>query len=236
MTKNLLLPLALILVLSLSLVACGDNSAPSDSGNNSTTEPLTSDNDDVTTTVEAVTSGTVEEISRPPASAELSAEWNSYQFELEGKIYTLPLRYSELEANGWTAQNAKNMEETLESGKYILNYITLSYGGKENTEIGVQFVNLDDEDRTLAECYVGGIQLAENSWNKNTVLYFPGGFTIGSTKEEVEALYGEPNATQDRSTTIEWTYETQNYATLTFTFTKETGKIEKMRMSNLYLS
>jgi hypothetical protein len=239
---------ALVFLLVFSLAACGDNavpdtSAPDTSGNNSPTPPATNNGGAAAPTDSEApeapetpeTPEMVEETARPPASAELSAEWSSFQFELEGKIYTLPIRYSELEANGWVAENAQDMDEILEAGKYILNYQTMVYSDKENSEIAVQFANLGDEDVPLSECHVSGIQFSEYSWNKDTVLYFPGGFTIGSTQEEVEALYGEPSETQELSSTVEWKYKTQIYDDVIFTFTKESGKIEKMRISNIYL-
>lgn len=240
--------LAVIVATMMLLSAC-DTEAPTDhSGNNSATPSESfgnSGNNSITSSAsnkegegaatDSITPEAIEEPTRPLVSADLSSEWSSFQFELEGKLYTLPFSYSELEANGWIAQDNQELDETLESGKYVINYTTLVYSNKENTEIYVQFANLDEKDMPLRECYVSGIQFAQYSWSENTVLYFPGGFTLGSTKQDVEKLYGEPSNTQESSTTIEWKYETKNYNDVIFTFTKETGKIEKMRMSNAYL-
>jgi len=176
-----------------------------------------------------------EEIARPSANANLSAEWLSFQFELEGQIYTLPVLYSELEANGWVAQNEKDLDDILEVGQYTVSYTTLINGSEENTEISVQFANLSDGALTMRECYVSGIQFYATSWNENTTLYFPGGFALGNTLEEVKTLYGEPETTQEYSTTTEWKYSTENYNNVILTFTNDTGVIEKMRMSNAYL-
>jgi len=238
--------LALALILALSFAACGGNTGSDNSEDNVTSSSVVDDGDDATPT-DTEPAETLEgsegskgseatgETTRPPASAELSPEWDSFQFDLEGVIYTLPIRYSELEANGWVAQNEQDLEETLEPDQYIAGYITLVNSNKENSEISAQFANLDDEDMLLHECYVSGIQFAEYSWSEDTVLYFPGGFTIGSTMEEVEALYGEPSETSELSATVDWKYQTEIYDGITITFTKETGEIEKLRMTNLYL-
>jgi len=226
--------LAPALILALSLTSCGSKTNNDLPDNNSTEPPVANDSGETTPT-DSEKSEAAGEITRPPASAELSAEWNTFQFELEGEIFTLPIRYSELEAKGWVAENDKDMDNTLEAGNYILNYTTIVNNNKENSEISVQFANLSDKDLPLRECYVSGIQLFEYSTSKDTVLYFPGGFTMGSEKAEIEALYGEPSETQEFSNTVEWTYKDQIYASVILTFTKETGEIEKMRMSNIYL-
>lgn len=169
---------------------------------------------------------------RPPASAELSGEWNSYQFELQGKIYTLPILYSQLEADGWSLHNKEDREETLKSNQYILSYLTLIHGEDEDTETGAQFSNFSKETLTLPDCYVTSISIGNYSWNENAVLYFPGGISIGSTQAEVEALYGKSAEITESSATTDWTYRTDNYGYIIFTFTNETGTIERMRMSN----
>jgi hypothetical protein len=217
----------LALALALALAACGKNPAPDDPGAISANTP------DAPSASE--TAAIAEEIDLPPASAELSSQWNSFQFELEGAIYTLPMRWTELEANGWAAGNSRDMDEILEPGKYILNYMTMVYSNKENSEIYVQFANLGDEDMPLGDCYVSGIQFAGYSWNKNTSIYFPGGLTVGSTRAEVEALYGQPSETQGASSALEWKYQTQIYEDVIINFNSDTEKIEKMRMSNIYL-
>jgi hypothetical protein len=224
-----ILILALAFVFALSTAACGNNSG------NSSEPPPDSVSDDGDEQTDSRSSGTIHQIARPPVSAELSTEWSSFQFELEGKIYTLPILYSELEADGWTTANSGDLDETLEAGNYIVGNTTLVNSNKENSEVSVQFANLGDADATLKECYVSGVQFAEYSWNKATYIYFPGGFTIGSAKDEVQASYGEPSEIQEYSSTIEWKYQTQIYDGVTFTFTKETGAIEQMRMTNLYL-
>ena len=259
MKKVLTMVLALVMVFSL-LTGCGSNSAvdtesssTSDSGSENAAEPADSNDDsteadefnddtdsaaaesDVNTDSEADEAEVSEETPKPPASADLSSEWSSYQFQLEDKIYTLPIRYSDLEADGWSIKYEGNKEESIKAGSYILNYITLTCSNKENAEIEVQFANLDDKDMQITDCYVASVQYWEHSSNKDTVIYFPGGLTLGSTKEEVAALYGEPNEINSFSNTDKWKYEIQNYDDVTLTINKDTGIIEQIEMANMYL-
>lgn len=226
--------LAVMIATILLLSACGTKTTSDSYGSNSTAPP-TSNSEDNTATTDSATFAPAEETTRPKASADLSSEWSSYQFELEGKLYTLPFRYSELEANGWSTLDTKELDETLEAGKYTVTSTTIVNNNKENCEISIQFSNLDDNDMPLKDCYVSGISLFDSSWSKNTVLYFPGGLTIGSTKEEVNALYGESGDVNETSATIVWKYQTENYTDVIFNFIKETGKIESMKMYNPYL-
>lgn len=235
--KKILLSVLTITIM-LALVACSNTNPADNSSHNSSEPPLTSNDESNTKTSDTKTSDPStpgEEITRPPASAELSKEWSSFEFELQGKLYTLPISYSELAADGWAVKHDEELDETLGADEYIAGYITLAYNNEENTDIGVQFANMGDKELSLKECYVSGIQLFENPLSENTVCYFPGGFTLGSTMDDVEALYGQTGKGLETSTTVELKYQKQNYDDVMLTFVKETGKLEKMRMTNAYL-
>lgn len=228
----------LALALMLSLVACGDKTTTSNPSSENTPPPVSKQDSSTADTPSAEESKPVEEDSdattttRPPASADLSKDWSSFQFELQGKLYTLPVKFSDLTADGWVMKDEAVLSETLEPDQYFVSYTTLVNSNQEDAEISVQFANLGDTSMSVKDCYVNSIQHAEYSWTKNTVLYFPGGIALGMTMDDVKALYGEP---KDTSIATELKYQTENYTDLILTFTTDGSKIEKMRMTNTYL-
>lgn len=224
----------LVLALALSLAACGGSAAKPTSPPEPTAEPTQT----LAPTEEPLeTTAPTEEpaASRPPVSEELPSEWTSFQFELEGVIYTLPLKYSELEANGWVLENEDLAEEMFEVNTYTLVYQTLVNSNKENCEISVQLANLDSEERAAKDCYISGIQYTANQWTENTVIYFPGGLTSGSTMADVQALYGETEDTTVYTNTTECEYSERRYSGVLITYNNETETIEKMRMTNMFI-
>lgn len=171
-----------------------------------------------------------EEVILPVASPDLSSDWSSYQYELNGVIYTLPTPYAELEANGWTPDKNVDLTDTLNKSQYTIGSARLWNG---NDEISVTFYNPGDEELPFSECYIGGIKLFETSRGK-TVLIFPGNVTMGSLLEDVESLYGEPMSKEEGSS-IRLKYERGNYNYVGVDFNPETEKATYLGMFNLHV-
>lgn len=251
MKKQTVLILAVAVLLSLTACSGNNSSATSTTKETASTEPTTStdstdstdpttsttptdstdstDSTDPTTSTDPATPEETE-VTIPLASSDLSTEWSSYQFELNGKIYSLPVSYSEFVANGWAPKSDKQLADTLEPDQYRLSYITL-YNGEN--EISVEFANLDKETLPLSKCYVSGIMFT--SLHKGNTPIFPGNIAIGSPMDTVKTLYGEPPENKERSYSIEWMYQEQIYDHVKITFDPTTKIVTDLSMANLYL-
>lgn len=238
MKKRMALVLATALLLALT--ACGGESPSSSEANESTTSSaVTSSTPEATssapeaTSSEAETASTPEasEAERPVASTDLSTEWDSFQFELNGALYTFPATYAEFEANGWGPGKGVDLGDTLTRNQYTVSFVTLLHG---DNEVTVQFSNLGDEEAAMRDCHVTAVQLSDLH-SGNTTLIFPGNIALGSTQDDVQSQYGEPKEKKESSATTDWKYQTEIYDDVILTFDNETNKITKLRMSNMYL-
>ena len=118
-----------------------------------------------------------------PVQSELSDDLGSLTFELDGVVYTLPIPFAELEANGWKGtwfdlriDPGTNRGATLENG---------------NQSINVSFYNFSDDVQLPNESYIDRISAL--SFLDDTVqLIFPRNIMLGASYEEVIAAYGYP--------------------------------------------
>jgi len=121
-------------------------------------------------------------------SNELSDDLNSLMFSLDGVVYTLPVHFSELEANGWSPFDPDDhlTTDTLEPGDFTHWELII---GDQN--ILVTFTNLSEEVIPISESYITMVVLYERY---NAQLILPGNIMIGSTYEDIITAHGEPNS------------------------------------------
>ena len=123
----------------------------------------------------------------------LSDDLSSGMFSLNGVVYTLPVHFSELEANGWSFCDVKNdhhvATDILESEDFSI--WTLTDG---NQYAIVTFTNWLAEALPVNESYITGIAALEIFSDAQIIL--PGNIMRGSTYEDVIAAYW---ATESRS-------------------------------------
>ena len=121
-------------------------------------------------------------------------ELDSLMFSLDDAVYTLPVRFSELEENGWRPHDtdppsgsADSFEtDTLEPGGFA--HWELIIG---NQNVLVTISNLTEEVLPVSESHVTDVALILGVNNARFIL--PRGIMMGSTHEEVVAAYGEPD-------------------------------------------
>jgi len=116
----------------------------------------------------------------------LSDNLDSPMFYLEGVIYTLPVHFSELEANGWRPYDPDNRFATdiLEPGDFDIWTLTDGY-----QYVSVSVTNISEEAMPVSESYITG--LAALSGMHDARLIFPGNIMFGSTYEDVMAAHGD---------------------------------------------
>jgi len=121
---------------------------------------------------------------------ELSDDLDSLMFGLGGVVYTLPVHFSELEANGWSIYDKR---EDLQSTTYMLEpghrgfWWILTDGDRF---VEVNFINFSEEVLPVSESYIADVSTSQPIVGEQPI--FPGNITIGSTYEDVLAKYGEP--------------------------------------------
>ncbi len=133
------------------------------------------------------------------ADGELSDDWTDMQFMLDGNLYELPVSYRELEADGWKLDLAAYGY----SDGYIMNPGDKTYGTIELTnpdydedlKVWVGFINTGDKAQDILDCEIWTFQMdtcvGSRQLEKYPDMEIAGGIGFGSTREEVEAAFGE---------------------------------------------
>lgn len=133
------------------------------------------------------------------AGGELSDDWTDMQFMLDGNLYELPVSYRELEANGWSF----DLADYGYTDGYIMNpgdktYSTIELSNPDYDEdlmVWVGFINTGDKAQDILDCDIWAFQMDTCVGSRQLENYpdmeIAGGIGFGSTREEVEAAFGE---------------------------------------------
>lgn len=133
------------------------------------------------------------------SGGELSDDWTDMQFMLDGKLYELPVSYRELEANGWSfdlAAYGYTDGYIMNPGDKTYNTIELTNPDyDEDLMVWVGFVNTGDKAQDILDCDIWAFQMDTCVGSRQLESYpdmeIAGGIGFGSTREEVEAAFGE---------------------------------------------
>ncbi|SFD25717.1 hypothetical protein [Clostridium uliginosum] len=118
----------------------------------------------------------------------LSDDLFSYDILLDGKKYTLPVNFSELEADGWSIDPA-SANKTIGTNFYVINIEVI----KNKEHITVSFINNSSEARKLNKCDVGSIMTFGGAGDSKVSAVLPKGISFYATEEEITAAYGKPS-------------------------------------------
>ena len=126
---------------------------------------------------------------------ELGEDLNSFNFALNGVIFTFPTPFAEFENRGWRIYlGPDSYTDILEPGHTIVAILTRGGMGVRYSESAlVGLGNFSDQPIYVRDSYITYVQFDSYRMELGIRLYFPGKITIGSTYEEVIALYGEPD-------------------------------------------
>lgn len=169
------------------LTACGgsDDSDQNKAESNAPTQNEDEKNKEETTKKD-------EEKEETPKREEIamSDDLFDYTVELDGVVYKLPFSFKEMEANGWYCDDPA---EDLKPNSF--RPTSLNHKDTATKLLSVRFHNLSSEVKNFTDCEISGISFNDMNTRKST-FSLPKGITIGSTKEEVLAAYGEPTKTE----------------------------------------
>jgi len=119
----------------------------------------------------------------------LSSSLDSRMISLNGVLYTLPIPFAELAANGWRELHERP-HHTIAPGTSA-RFRILENGGQW---INVSPFNFSETARPIDKSYIDFVSVGSIWEDYASELIFPGNITLGSTYEEVIAAYGTPNA------------------------------------------
>ncbi len=125
-----------------------------------------------------------------PEKEVLSDDYHSGQIQIDGVIYTLPVKGSEFLSNGWNVVNDYDKGITIDPDDD--EEITLSNG---STEADIDFYNYAGQAVTIENCYVSEIYIiADDDEQKGSVI-LPGNLNVSTAKyQDFESKWNKSGA------------------------------------------
>ena len=189
------------------------------------TKKNTSNNNDIRTTQKEIDNKNNEEKTttkkqntssqkNDSASTSISTDWKSGEFQLEGVNFKINSDYSDLVSQGWSVDFTKYKDDNgfiLKPNTKVLSTLRLENSKYEDARIYVGFINRGTTDKHIKECQFWAIDVDNQFSDTPLSFVLPGGIKNGSTKEEIEKVYGVPEADNiyrsSSSNYTEYTYE-----------------------------
>lgn len=156
----------------------------------------------------------------------ISGKLSDFQFAVNDKVWTLPVKAELLEQDGWI-YTADKGEEELEAESYV--------EGKQLTKgkqvLTVDFVNLDTEKKNIKECFVGGITFEQKK--DGPTYQLPGNLITGkAVLNDVLKKYGTPDDEYEEKEDIYVTYKYGLYKEAELVFKLEDEILYKVSLKN----
>jgi hypothetical protein len=156
-----------------------------------------------------------------PTTGKLSNDWKENKIIIDGFLIELPTTtFQEIKALGY---NFSKEEPFALNPNYFTSKGVYSENGKGDIHFVLGFANLTDAILDRTECtitYIGISAPHRNSGNPALNVELPGGIYFGSTKAEVEAVFGPADSVYEEDSFAKFTYKDPNekYHTLEITF------------------
>jgi len=170
-----------------------------------------------------------EEIVAAPVALEspagLSDDIYSFEFSLNGAVFSLPFEYAEIHAHGWVFEDSD-----AELGPNQRTF-TRNVSNSGNT-IGVSIGNLTPNVIQYYDGHIGGVTISERHTGTGTQFVLAGGVTIGTALEDVIATYGEPSEYRESDTFRTLTYSIGIQSDIRIQVSQDTGLVTEIQMTN----
>jgi hypothetical protein len=164
---------------------------------------------------------------------------DAYFIKIDGEKYTYRSKLSDLSKSGYEV-NDKVKDQNVPAGKYMImiggGYLT----NKENdTDFKVTPYNDSSNDTTFPNAMLGSVTISD-SYDKDEQailekIEFYGGIHLGSTREELIEVFGEPSESKEYDNYKGGKYEKIEFQAKTwkeFEFQIEDGKVTEMTWTN----
>lgn len=178
-----------------------------------------------------------EKVATGNAQAILSNQKNFF-VKIDGKKYYIGDKISTLTKAGYKL-NEKAAAETAPAGKYLILFggSTLKNEDTKGT-LGFTAMNPTKSDVLVKDAYIGALAI-EKAFDKeahaeNSKMEIYGGLKLGSTKKEVEEIFGKCDNTYEGSSIITWEYKSDEsvWRYIKFTFDTKTGEVTEIRVQD----
>ena len=152
----------------------------------------------------------------------------------DGDEFRLPVKYSEMEKMGWKLKVQEEDPTTLNPGEELYSQLWK----KDNITLYTVLYNPADVAAPLNECQVIEIMVSENEsidlfTEYNGTFMLPGGIRLfASAKDDIIKAYGEPSYYYESDIYYHLRYFTGSDRYTDLYVSKETGKLNKVEMSN----
>lgn len=153
---------------------------------------------------------------------EISDDWMDFQVSINGQVYTLPVPFEDLAADGWALESP---EETLKPNQYALSQKITNgdmyfYG---------QVINLGIDVLPQGQCLVGQVSIDEYDAERGGVaVAVAHGIALGDDREAVEAAFGPSGNIYEGSSSVSLKYESSSYNQMEVKIDSETGLVSKL--------
>lgn len=235
-----ILTITTILFASLFVLSgCGDEEKSSSSKknknteNNSVVENRESDNTLANTTDNSTSNKNdkekekkVSQIDKTPVDYKNK---DSYYFVVDGKKFTIDTKLSEITDKTGFTQDSAAIEKDVPSKNYLIGggYF---HNDKKRTVFSVMPINLGSETVKTPETTIGGFSITQYNYKEiDETIEICNGITIGTSMDDVVAVFGEPTEKDMRedyeNLGIKYTYKDGSYKYFEFEFDKETKAV-----------
>jgi hypothetical protein len=138
----------------------------------------------------------------PPTPDPVTDAWDTQPLTINGVSYRFPLSSPALlEENGWHFE-ADSLDATLPAG----GELWIPASGPGSLMFGVR--NLSGEDRAARVCAVARLNHNMSYAESGAAVTLPGGISLGTSREEIEAAYGPPDTVKETPLIVHLTYRT----------------------------
>ncbi|MCL2213149.1 MAG: hypothetical protein FWB93_04895 [Oscillospiraceae bacterium] len=161
----------------------------------------------------------------------VETSWDEFRVSINGVVYQLPIPLSTLFEAGWE-WNDSFRPETLAPNRTTLGN-GLRRGVREDLErITVSLFNPTENVIDVEYTYVTRISFDQFGFGENSEFFGPSGVTVGTTYDEIIALFGEPTNRVDGTQTTGLRYEANIEDFVAFTIDNATGLVTMVRVDN----
>ncbi|WMJ87474.1 hypothetical protein [Anaerocolumna sp. MB42-C2] len=231
--------LLLTVVLStIALSACGESkkstiaeTTPTPTETTASTDELTPTAEPTVTPTEEPTDSTAEttadSTTDTTVTGDLSDDLYSFQFSLNGTVYTLPCTYSQFTNDSWSFEDIDG--QTLEPGQYTLSNALIN----GDSRIMANLVNTGTDVLAMDKCNVGKVSIDNYQAEKGVKLILPKNIAVGSTYDDVIAAYGKPSDERETDPIKYMDYNLDTYSSVKIQINTKTNAIDSIEMENL---
>lgn len=194
-TKKFLAAFLCVFIMAASFSGCSDVTVTVNSNSSEATQPVQKATQTTESTTEAPKATDAAEATEKPdnktneVSSDLSSKWEDKQIQIDGKVFTIPFDYSELEKIGYKL----DFDDTfiVDAQRQTLAGTIISPKGNK---IRAMFLNNGTNAKDVRKCQIASFQYDPTSTDNLDDIVFPGGIKIGSAWEDVDKTYGKPEA------------------------------------------